>query len=516
MREKKSGWLAYSQGIGVAVLIWVALQFLNPFPADGGDNELHSPQRLRNPDADAGDALVDRRPTPVRVRREEERAAGILPSSQAQSDSLAIALPAKHPEKAASSADDEESALALGGGLARSRHDLVSWIKRVATSQEVEAFQELRHSLTIGRDAGEVTKAIHNMREPDGWVFCTMEGTNCLCDSGITRFGDPDRDPPIWHEVQKPKTLIFCHQSQYGIPDNVDVSPGMVKTCQCRLDPAGKCPDGQPSNANLCPGRGESPCRAGCAPYRRLQVRNSLTTRAKLCSKWVPNDLLWSCDPKLGLRPRKGHKDSLAQEILEISTSRTCEDRALARELEVFLECDFLDNYLKWSSPDSPWIEEAYVTYVGGPKDSRFEKQGSNMIRSVDMFSTRPVVVVIFDDIFVPPLSWQSLPNVIVFRMRPISGGVSFNFNKIRAMLAVRVLVAIQLDTDQLIFTGMDQVFEGTKREIHEHYPWPILPVHWMSRDETPGNPYRHYAFKGWDGPQSMRWVHAHPTWTFW
>ncbi|CAE8699006.1 unnamed protein product [Polarella glacialis] len=83
-------------------------------------------------------------------------------------------------------------------------------------------------------------------------------------------------------------------------------------------------------------------------------------------------------------------------------------------------------------------------------------------------------------------------------------------------MLAVRVLVAIQLDTDQLIFTGMDQVFEGTKREIHEHYPWPILPVHWMSRDETPGNPYRHYAFKGWDGPQSMRWVHAHPTWTFW
>ena len=106
--------------------------------------------------------------------------------------------------------------------------------------------------------------------------------------------------------------------------------------------------------------------------------------------------------------------------------------------------------------------------------------------------------------------------NVIVYRMRHISRGVSFNFNKVRSILAARTLVGIQLDTDQMIFKGMDEVFKGTRRESTEYYPWPILPVHWMSRDDTPGNPYAHYAFKGWDGPQTMRWNHAHPTWSFW
>ena len=60
---------------------------------------------------------------------------------------------------------------------------------------------------------------------------------------------------------------------------------------------------------------------------------------------------------------------------------------------------------------------------------------------------------------------------------------MSFNFNKLRAMVAARVLVGIQLDTDQLITPGLDRMFASTRREIHERYPWLMLPVHWMSRD---------------------------------
>merc|ERR1712032_1483684 len=94
--------------------------------------------------------------------------------------------------------------------------------------------------------------------------------------------------------------------------------------------------------------------------------------------------------------------------------------------------------------------------------------------------------------------------------------GVSFNFNKLRAMIAARVISGIELDGDQIIYLGMDRVFDANRRECTPHYPFPIMPVHWMARDSKPGEPYHEYAFKVWKKPHGMRWVHAHPTWTFW
>merc|ERR1712217_756099 len=83
-------------------------------------------------------------------------------------------------------------------------------------------------------------------------------------------------------------------------------------------------------------------------------------------------------------------------------------------------------------------------------------------------------------------------------------------------MIGSRTAVGIQLDTDQIIFAGMDQVFEGTRREITAHHPWPLLPVHWMSRDPYPGNGYAVYVFTAYNGTHTMRWSHAHPTWSYW
>merc|ERR1719188_2131947 len=93
---------------------------------------------------------------------------------------------------------------------------------------------------------------------------------------------------------------------------------------------------------------------------------------------------------------------------------------------------------------------------------------------------------------------------------------MSFNFNKLRAMIGARAVLGIELDTDQIVFAGIDQMFNSTAREVTERHPWPIMPVHWMSRDDHEDNPYRVYAFRGYNGTHTMRWGHAHPTWTFW
>lgn len=83
-------------------------------------------------------------------------------------------------------------------------------------------------------------------------------------------------------------------------------------------------------------------------------------------------------------------------------------------------------------------------------------------------------------------------------------------------MIAARVVSGIELDTDQIIFAGMDTMFASSRREITEHYPYPILPVHWFSRDAQRGEPYHDYHFNAYSGPHGMRWGHAHPTWTYW
>eukprot|EP00933_Yihiella_yeosuensis_P033782 TRINITY_DN27420_c0_g1_i1.p1 TRINITY_DN27420_c0_g1~~TRINITY_DN27420_c0_g1_i1.p1 ORF type:complete len:729 (-),score=126.08 TRINITY_DN27420_c0_g1_i1:617-2803(-) len=511
MRDKKSStWTAYVQGFACACFILCCIQYLHPIPGGDAEPSASSPEaaqeghvrRFRGEWEEVQKEIIQEE-----VKEKFEQA-----SSRAGSQ---VSQPAKQPGHPPPEAPREASpdAEADVPSLVSTRKDLINWISNVATFQEVDALKALRSSLIRGRDPVTATRDINDFMKDGRWTFCVMEGDVCECPSGITRYGDPDKKK--WKERSNKKSPVLCHVTQYGLKPEEDISPGMIKTCQCMLK-FSTCSDGRAINTKKCPGTGLSPCRAGCFPHGMVTSKNKLS-KASLCRHNVPYEMLMSCDHKAGLRPpKKDHKDSKPQEILDLSTHELCKDHWLAAEMEVYLECDFHENFLKWTSEKSPWIEEAYVTYVGGAKDSKFEWQCTNLIRSIDLFSTRPLVIVIFGEDFVPPTSWQTFPNIVVFRMRGISRGVSFNFNKVRAMIGSRVLTAIQLDTDQLIFKGMDQVFEATKREVTEHYPWPILPVHWMSRDETPGNPYRHYAFKGWDGPQTMRWNHAHPTWTYW
>merc|ERR1719487_3233296 len=87
-------------------------------------------------------------------------------------------------------------------------------------------------------------------------------------------------------------------------------------------------------------------------------------------------------------------------------------------------------------------------------------------------------------------------------------------------MILSRVRTGIQLDADHFVVPGVDNLFQRTQEEVTESYPFPIMPVHWMSRDDDPKfpvMPYAGYAFHCKACPnRTMRWGQAHPTWTHW
>jgi len=207
------------------------------------------------------------------------------------------------------------------------------------------------------------------------------------------------------------------------------------------------------------------------------------------------------------------------------------------------VDCDYRKAYfnaVKASDQSVPsnkhWIERAWVTFFKGPAHGmQHAMMVSNLIRSVHLFSKEPIIIYV---VGTPHLSidWdpEIFPRLIVLHADPIEtmnegrDGVSFNFNKFRSML-LRIKVGVQLDADMINGPNCDRLFAATKKEITAQYPYPIMPVHWMTRydgnkaegmrvdgysqyaTEYPGdlpNPDPHF-------PPRQRWAHCHPTWTW-
>jgi hypothetical protein len=171
----------------------------------------------------------------------------------------------------------------------------------------------------------------------------------------------------------------------------------------------------------------------------------------------------------------------------------------------------------------------------------------SNLIRSVHLFSKHPIIVYVVDTVEIS-VDWDPLvfPRLIVIHANGIAKStispgasahtvpVSFNFEKFRSMM-LRIKIGVQLDADMINGPNCDKLFDATERESTAQYPYPILPVHWMSRYKERGQKidgYPMYATSypgdGTDGkgagestttakqfPPRDRWAHAHPTWTF-
>eukprot|EP00929_Paragymnodinium_shiwhaense_P073478 TRINITY_DN37453_c0_g2_i1.p1 TRINITY_DN37453_c0_g2~~TRINITY_DN37453_c0_g2_i1.p1 ORF type:complete len:830 (+),score=186.52 TRINITY_DN37453_c0_g2_i1:183-2672(+) len=456
----------------------------------------------------------------------------------------------------------EAFSLAGAGAMGGLVQQLVRWLRGSATYEEIYATDLFRQWLSSHH--GEATKAsvlLHNTATPEDWSACADEGETCQCASGVLRYGHGDSRRFFYKnvtrlEVGSPRLSIHCGNEFFMR----DPAPGTQKSCHClALWKVVTCRDGGTVDWSRCPAGAKSAahligpdgvisvpdlaaerlCSEGCnrqqillserqeAAHTMSLLQASVNANSSLgvavssevqgralCKGLEPNDLLWSCEMRSSGRFMPT-EHAQAQAKMTEATARMCAEPQLAKQLEVYLDCDFVDNYKKWTKDGAQeWLDEAYVTYIGGPKDSTWEWQATNLVRSVELFSTRPIIVVAFTD-FAPPASWRKNHNVLVYRMQPGLPRVSFNFNKIRSMLVSRVVTGIQLDTDQIVASGMDNVFESTRREIHSEYPYPMLPVHWMSRDAGSGEPYYEYHQVGYDGPRTMRWGQAHPTWSY-
>ena len=94
--------------------------------------------------------------------------------------------------------------------------------------------------------------------------------------------------------------------------------------------------------------------------------------------------------------------------------------------------------------------------------------------------------------------------------------------------MMLRIKVGVQLDADMINGPNCDRLFDATEKEITASYPYPIMPVHWMTRYDGKAegmrvDGYTQYAtaYPGdpptrdphW--PPRQRWAHCHPTWTW-
>lgn len=216
--------------------------------------------------------------------------------------------------------------------------------------------------------------------------------------------------------------------------------------------------------------------------------------------------------------------------------------RAICAEFPSLLAAElapgFEANYARWFDQGG-WVDEAYVNYFareswhnlskGFPK-KHFYEPTELLITSVHQYSTRPIVAFNFGPEAAPE-EWtaERFPQLVLFRApQPLPPSIAtwapapnvFNFNKFRAMLLAQVRVGIELDSDQFVFGHIDRMFQRTRDEVTADYPYPVLPTHWMTRDDDPEYvqrmPFKEWAFACPGCPRrTMRWGHAHPTWTY-
>lgn len=198
-----------------------------------------------------------------------------------------------------------------------------------------------------------------------------------------------------------------------------------------------------------------------------------------------------------------------------------CDQPEYADQVDTWVDPKFMDNYKKLYSKDG-WLDEAYVSYFGLPDDAQksvnIVTQMTWLMKSVESSSTRPHVAFNFGSV---DTTWQpaDFPNTVLMHAKPMNKNAVFNFNKFRAMILSKVKTGIMLDADEFVAPSADLLFPRIKEEINADYPYPILPVHWFSRDNDekfPDHPYKVYDFECKGCPErSARWGHAHPTFTY-
>lgn len=194
---------------------------------------------------------------------------------------------------------------------------------------------------------------------------------------------------------------------------------------------------------------------------------------------------------------------------------------SLQKLMEARIDARFEENYQHLVDKDG-WLDKAFVNYFAGAPGSKHANMTEQLIRSVHMFSKNPIVVLHLGSRAPDSRTAKRFPRLLLLHAAPMGPDAhrSFNFNKLRSFLISRARVGVELDSDQFVGPGVDYMFEMTQKEITENYSMPIMPVHFYSftQADTPHNVWwqRFCPDPPACKPHSMRWSHAHPTWTFW
>eukprot|EP00440_Ansanella_granifera_P011431 gb/GFBE01012401.1/.p1 GENE.gb/GFBE01012401.1/~~gb/GFBE01012401.1/.p1 ORF type:complete len:484 (+),score=100.67 gb/GFBE01012401.1/:1-1452(+) len=214
-------------------------------------------------------------------------------------------------------------------------------------------------------------------------------------------------------------------------------------------------------------------------------------------------------------------EDAAQKDPLLRAGSRRMSLSSMRKLMRARIDARFVQSYEGLVNEDG-WLPKAFVNYYAGAPGSKHANMTEQLIRSVHMFSSAPIVVLHLGSR--TPDYWTSerFPRLILMHAAPMEPDAhrSFNFNKIRSFLLSRALVGIELDSDQFVAPGVDYMFQMSEQEITKDTPLPVSPVHFWSftQADTPNNVWwrRFCPDPPACTPHTMRWSHAHPTWTFW
>lgn len=345
------------------------------------------------------------------------------------------------------------------------------------------------------------------------WVFCASQWQECAC-PGRVRWGNAGKWMYLAPKKGYTEVVVKC-----SIDFLADVAPGdEAKHCDCLVDSSSEF--FEQINPGFLELAGLGHLRktgndeiTSCAILESVADLSPPDTQAWKAAEYLCNEKFpWDAVDG-NARPEAGEKS------LDQATMR--------RLMQTWVHPRFKESYRRLYK-DSGWLPRAFVNYYAGAPTGKIVNMTEELVRSVHEFSEEAIVVMHFG--FATPERWtpEEFPRLVVLHAAPMPPTAlrSFNFNKLRAMMLSRVIVGIELDSDQWVAPGVDTMFARTQQEVTEEYPMPILPSHfldWGPSGEGPGGIgaklWDRYCPEGKEGKcrwQTQRWGHAHPTWTFW
>jgi len=198
-----------------------------------------------------------------------------------------------------------------------------------------------------------------------------------------------------------------------------------------------------------------------------------------------------------------------------------CADKANWPYMEVFLDRRFVQQYSNVFGQDG-WANRAWVNYAkAAGKNDYFGLLTRGLVESIHRHSAYPIIVVNFGDVAIPDLDPERFPRLVLLHARGLPDpSISFNFNKLRAVLLAHVKTGASLDSDMMMVgPHADQLLLRTEEEVTEVYPFPMMPTHFLTRDiRDAGSDLGNilpYSCDGCPMP-TLRWGQAQPSWTFW